>query len=139
MAENKTQPTKVSVNDYIDSLPDETKRTDARTLIKLIQRLSGEKPKMWGPSIVGFGNIHYKYESGREGDMPMAAFSPRKPAIVVYGMSNFPEAGELTSKVGKCKVHGSCMHIKRLADIDLEILGEMIVKSICAAREKYSG
>ncbi len=139
MAENKTKPTKVSVSDYIDALPDEAKRTDSKTLIKLIQRLTGEKPKMWGPAIVGFGNVHYEYESGRKGDTPVVAFSPRKPAIVVYGMNNFPEANELTAKLGKCKLHGSCLHIKRLADIDLQILETMIVKSMDAARQKHSG
>jgi hypothetical protein len=139
MAENKTKSTKVNVDDYVDALPEEAKRTDSKTLIKLMERLTGEKPKMWGPSIVGFGNVHYKYESGREGDMPIAAFSPRKPAIAVYGMNSFPEATGLMAQLGKCKLQGSCLHIKRLADIDLQILEAMIVKSIGATRQKYSG
>src|SRR5579875_4104642 len=137
MPENKTKPTKVSVSDYIKALPDEVKRTDSITLVNLMQRLTGEKPKMWGASIVGFGTIHYKYESGREGEMPITAFSPRKPAIVIYGMNSFPEARELTKMLGKCKLEGSCLHIKKLADVDLKILESMIVKSINAARQKY--
>lgn len=108
MAENKTTPTKVSVIDYVKALPDEVKRTDSKALVKLMQQLTGEKPRMWGSSIIGFGTIHYKYESGREGDMPITAFSPRKSAIVIYGMNNFPKAGELTKMLGKCKLEGSC-------------------------------
>jgi hypothetical protein len=77
MADNKTKPTKLSVAAYIDALTDETKRTDAKALVKLMQSATGEKPKMWGPSIIGFGSCHYTYESGREGDMPLAGFSPR--------------------------------------------------------------
>ena len=129
----------MSVSAYLDGLSDETKRADSRTLIKLMQQLTGEKPKMWWPSIVGFGNVRYQYESGREGDMPIAAFSPRKPAIVIYGMNNFPEANELAAKLGKCEIQGSCLYIKRLADIDLEILEGMIVKSMAATREKHPG
>ncbi len=139
MAENKTKPTSVSVSDYIEALPQEGKRADSKTLIKLMQRLTGEKPKMWGPSIVGFGSVHYEYESGREGDMPLVAFSPRKPAIVIYRMSNFPEANELTAKLGKCKLQGSCLHIKSLAGVDLKILETMILKSVSAAHQKSHG
>ena len=139
MAENKTKPTKVSISKYLDALPDEAKRADSKALIKLMQQLSGETPKLWGSSIIGFGSIHYKYESGREGDMPVAAFSPRKPAIVIYGMNNFPEAQGLAAKLGKCKLEGSCLHIKRLADIDLQILESMLVKSVSATRQKHSG
>lgn len=132
MAENKTKPTEVSVDEYIDALPDEVKRTDSKKIIALMQRLTGEAPKMWGPSIVGFGSFHYKYETGREGDMPITAFSPRKPAIIIYGMNSFPEAADLVGKLGKCKLEGSCLHIKNLADIDTKILKNMIAKSIAA-------
>src|SRR6202158_2315504 len=85
--ENKTKPTKVSVAAFIAALTDETKRRDAKALITLMQTASGEKPQMWGPSIIGFGSYHYKYESGREGDMPLIAFSPRKAATVLYGLT----------------------------------------------------
>ena len=87
MAENKTKPTKVSVAGFIAALPDEAKRADAKTLVKLMQAATGEKPAMWGPSIIGFGSVHYVYESGREGDMPLIGFSPRKPAMVIYGVA----------------------------------------------------
>ena len=139
MAENKTKPTNIRVSAFLDALPDETKRTDSKVLVKLMQRVTGEKPTMWGPSIVGFGAVHYKYETGREGDMPIAAFSPRKSGIVVYGMNNFPEANQLSAKLGKCKLQGSCLHIKRLVDIDLKLLENMIAKSMAATREQYPG
>src|ERR1035438_8731774 len=84
MADNKTKPTRTSVTSFIDALPDETRRTDARALVKLMRGATGEKPKMWGPSIIGFGSYHYKYDTGREGDAPLAAFSPRKAATVLY-------------------------------------------------------
>jgi len=86
MADNKTQPSKVSVTAFIEALPDPAKRSDAKLLIKLMQSATGEKPTMWGTSIIGFGSYHYKYESGREGDMPLIGFSPRKAATVLYGI-----------------------------------------------------
>jgi len=85
MAENKTKPTKISVAEFIDAITDKDRRADAKALVKLMQKAAGEKPKMWGPSIVGFGSHHYVYDSGREGDMPLIAFSPRKSATVLYG------------------------------------------------------
>jgi hypothetical protein len=137
MAENKTKPTSVSVTDYIDALPQESQRADSKTLLKLMQKVTGEKPKMWGPSIIGFGSIHYRYETGREGDMPLAAFSPRKSAIVIYRMNSFPEAKELTQQLGKCKLEGSCLHIKKLADIDLKQLEQLLRKSIAASASAH--
>ena len=92
MADNKTKPTKVSVAAFIDGLTDEAKRADAKALVKLMQGATGERAKMWGPSIIGFGSYHYTYESGREGDMPLAGFSPRKAATVVYGMTGFSDS-----------------------------------------------
>ena len=87
MAENKTKPTKLSVAAFIDAITDPTRRADAKALVKLMQSASGEKPKMWGSSIIGFGSYHYKYDSGREGDMPLIGFSPRKAATVLYNMA----------------------------------------------------
>src|ERR1035437_2214540 len=101
MAENKTKPTKLSVAAFIDALTDQTKRADAKALAKLMQKASGEKPKMWGPSIIGFGSSHYKYDSGREGDMPLIGFSPRKAASVLYGAIGFDGAEKLLAKLGK--------------------------------------
>ena len=97
MAGNKTKPTEVSVAAYIEAIADESKRADAKALVKLMQTASGEKPKMWGPSIIGFGSYHYKYESGREGDMPVIAFSPRKAATVLYGAIGFDGSEKTTS------------------------------------------
>ena len=137
MAENKTKPTTVSVREYIDALTDEKKRADAKTLVKLMQNVTGEKPKMWGPSIIGFGSYHYTYESGREGDMPLAGFSPRKAATVVYGMSGFKEAGELLPKLGKHTMGGGCLYIKKLADVDPKVLETLVTKSVAAKRAQY--
>src|SRR6476661_5345278 len=92
MAANKTRPAELSVAAFIDQLPDAPQRADAQALVKLLQSATGEKPKMWGPAIIGFGAYHYKYESGREGDMPLVAFSPRKAATVLYGVSSESEA-----------------------------------------------
>ena len=133
MPENKTKPTNVSVSGFIESL-DETRREDARSLVKLMQSATGEKPKMWGPSIVGFGSHHYKYDTGREGDIPLACFSPRKAGTVVYNMGAFGESDPLRAKLGKHKIDGSCLHIKKLADVDQAVLKAMIVKSVEAKR-----
>ena len=107
MADNKTKPTKVSVSVFIDALTDETKRADAKGLVKLMQSATGEKPTMWGPSIIGFGSYHYTYDSGREGDMPLAGFSPRKAATVVYGMTGFSDSEALRAKLGKHTTGGA--------------------------------
>src|SRR6202050_4053755 len=112
MADNKTKPTKLSVAAFIDALTDEAKRTDAKALVKLMQRAPGEKPKMWGPSIIGFGSYHYKYESGREGDMPLVGFSPRKPATVLYGLRGSSDAEALLAKLGKHTTGKGCVYIK---------------------------
>src|SRR5580693_9392999 len=95
MAENRTKPTKLSVAAFIEALADPTKRADAQALVKLMQSVAGEKPKMWGPSIIGFGSYHYRYESGREGDMPLIGFSPRKAATVLYNMLGFSDSAAL--------------------------------------------
>jgi Domain of unknown function (DU1801) len=133
MAENKTKATTVSVSAFIDGLSDENKRADAKTLVKLLQSAAGEKPKMWGPSIVGFGSYHYTYDTGREGDMPVVAFSPRKAATVLYGLS---EAEALLPKLGKHTRGKGCVYIKKLADVDQKVLKAMVVKSIAARRAR---
>jgi len=130
VADNKTKITEVSVKDFIDALPDETKRADAKTLVKLMRNASGEKPRMWGPSIVGFGSYHYKYDSGREGDMPLVGFSPRKAAIVLYGMRTASEDAGLIPKLGKHTSGKGCLYIKKLADINQAVLEKMIVQSV---------
>jgi hypothetical protein len=137
MPENKTKPTQVSVAAYIEAIPDEGKRADAKALVKLMQSATGEKAKMWGPSIVGFGSYHYRYETGREGDMPLACFSPRKSATVVYGMGGLDDAVELWGKLGKHKLSGSCLHIHKLADVNRQVLESLILKSVAARRAEH--
>ena len=132
MADNKTKPTKLSVAAFIEALPDQNKRADAKALIKLMQSATGEKPKMWGPSIVGFGNCHYVYESGRQGDMPLTGFSPRKAATVLYGLTGFGEAEALLVKLGKHTTGKGCLYIKKLADVDQRVLEALVAKSVAA-------
>jgi len=128
----------VNVAEYIAAIPDETKRSDSKALLKIMQSATGKKPKMWGPSIIGFGSYHYVYESGREGDMPMVAFSPRKPAIVFYGLTGSEGAEDLLAKLGKYTQGKGCLYIKKLADVDVKVLERMIVKAVAAARAKYA-
>jgi hypothetical protein len=137
MAENKTKPTKLSVAAFIDAITDQTRRADAKALVKLMQSAAGEKPKMWGPSIVGFGSYHYKYDSGREGDMPLISFSPRKAATVLYNMTGFSGSESLLAKLGKHTSGGACLYIKNLADVDQKVLEAMAVKSLAAMRARY--
>jgi hypothetical protein len=111
-------------------------QTDAKALVKVMQSAAGEKPKMWGPSIIGFGSYHYKYESGREGDMPVIAFSPRKAATVLYGMTRFSGAAALLAKLGKHTTGKGCLYIKKLADVDQRVLETLVVKSLAAKRAR---
>jgi len=137
MADNKTKPTRQSVRAFIDAIADETKRADARALVKLMQSATGEKPKMWGPSIIGFGSYHYTYDSGRGGDMPLAGFSPRKAATVVYGMTGFSESEVLLAKLGKHTTGGACLYIKKLADVDRKVLETLVLKSVASKRARH--
>lgn len=137
MAENKTKATKASVEEFIAAVPSERKRKDAETLLELFKELTGEEPRMWGPSIIGFGQYHYKYESGREGDMLLAGFSPRKTALTLYMMAGFERYDEYLSKLGKFKTGKSCLYINKLADVDMDVLSNMIVASMKAIKEKY--
>src|SRR5271163_1100368 len=134
MTENKTKATKVSVAGFIDAVADRSRRSDAKALVKLMQSAAGEKPKMWGPSIIGFGSHHYKYESGREGDMPLIGFSPRKAATVLYGMIGSDDCIALLPKLGKHTTGKGCLYIKKLADVDQQVLKAMAVKSVAATR-----
>lgn len=134
MAENKTKPTKLSVAAFINALTDPLRRADAKALTKLMQTAFGEKPRMWGPSIIGFGSCHYKYDSGREGDMPVIGFSPRKAATVLYGVIGSGEAKSLLAKLGRHSTGKGCLYIKKLTDVDTETLESLIVKSLAAKR-----
>jgi hypothetical protein len=137
MADNKTKPTKLSVAEFIDALKDQSKREDAKALVKLIQSATGEKPKMWGPSIIGFGSYHYTYDSGREGDMPLAGFSPRNAATVLYNVMGFSGSEVLLAKLGKHTTGKGCLYIKKLADVDPKVLEALVVKSVAATRARY--
>jgi len=136
MPGNKTKPTEQSVSAFIEALPDATKRADAKALVKLMQSAVGEKPKLWGPSIIGFGSCHYKYDSGREGDMPLIAFSPRKAATVLYSVTASSDAETLLAKLGKHTTGKGCLYIKKLEDVDQKVLESMIVKSLAAKRAR---
>src|SRR5580704_19054811 len=130
MTENKTKPTKLSVASFINRVADQSKRSDAKALVKLMQTAAGEKPKMWGPSIIGFGSYHYKYDSGREGDMPLIGFSPRKAAIVLYISKSFNEADTLLARLGKYTTGKGCLYIKKLADVDPKVLETLVARSL---------
>ena len=137
MTEPQALPTDQSVEDFISAVEPESKRDDARVVMKLMQKITGEKPVMWGPSIVGFGKYRYVYESGREGDWMLTGFSPRKQALTLYLMSGYDQMDALLKKLGKHKSSVSCLYVKRLSDIDLEVLEEMIRKSIEIVKKRY--
>ncbi len=141
MAKNKTQTTDASVEDFINTFADtEQKRKDSFELIKLMQDFTGYEPKMFGPSIVGFGNYHYKYDSGHEGDAPLVGFSPRKSAISLYvftGYLGHSEQEELLKDLGKFKMGKACIYVKKLTDIDLEVLKKLMGSTIEFLRMKF--
>lgn len=130
MAELKTKPNEASVLDFLNAVEDDKKREDSFKLLEMMKEITGESPKMWGPSIVGFGSYHYKYDSGREGDWFVAGFSPRKQSLTLYIMSGFRRYDELLAKLGK-HTHGkSCLYIKKLEDVDMSVLKEMVAQSV---------
>lgn len=137
MAEQKTKPTEQSVESFLDTIADESVRDDCASLIKLMKKVTGAKPKMWGASIVGFGQYHYKYESGHEGDSCLTGFSPRKQNISVYVMPGFTGQTDLLNKLGKHKAGKGCLYVKRLADVDVKVLEKMIDHSVKHLRDKY--
>ncbi|WJS94327.1 DUF1801 domain-containing protein [Flavobacterium johnsoniae] len=138
MAKNKTTETESSVIDFINAVEDDKKKNDAFELLKIIQETTGIEPKMWGPSIIGFGSYHYKYDSGHEGDAPLAGFSPRKAATTVYFYLPEKEREELLPKLGKHTSSKACIYIKKLTDIDIEILKKIILLSIEYTQNLYS-
>lgn len=130
MAELKTKPTQASVKEFLNQIPDKERRDDCFAVAKIMEEITGDKPKMWGPSIIGFGTWHYKYASGREGDWPVAAFSPRKKDLTVYLMVGFDKHTELMQKLGKHSHSKSCLYIKRLSDIHMPTLKKLIKLSV---------
>jgi len=137
MAENKTKSTEVSVLDYIAAIPEPARRTDAETLLRIMAKATGEEPKLWGPSIIGFGTHHYRYETGREGDTLIVGFSPRKPATVLYGLRSAADVEAMLEKLGKHTSGKGCVYIKKLADVDQKVLADLIRKSVIATRAKH--
>ena len=137
MAKNKTQETELSVNDFILKIEDETKRSDALTLLDILENVSGFKAKLWGPSIIGFGSYHYKYESGHEGDAPILAFSPRAAALTLYLSAGFEDREPLLAQLGKHKASKGCLYIKKLADIDMAVLENILINQIGYTNKTY--
>ncbi|MBZ4043796.1 DUF1801 domain-containing protein [Flavobacterium hibisci] len=137
MAKIKTTETDGNVIDFINTVAEDPKKNDAFELLKIMQEVTGFEPKMWGPGIIGFGNYHYKYESGHEGEAPLAAFSPRKDAISLYLSSSFENKEELLSEFGKHKAGKGCIYIKKLSDINTAILKQMISLSVDYLKKIY--
>ncbi len=140
MAENKnkTKPTRLSVEAFLNAITDSTRRTDAKALVKLMKNAAGESPQMWGPSIIGFGSYHYRYDSGREGDMPLVGFSPRKAATVLYNVICSSDSKAQLAKLGKHTTGKGCLYIKTLADVDQAVLASMIAKSVATMQARES-
>ena len=138
MAKNKTFETSKSVTSFIKALKDETKRSDSLKIIELMTDQTGFEPKMWGPSIIGFGSYHYKYESGREGDMPLIGFSPRSTAIVLYLSGNIEKREEMLQALGKHKTGKGCVYIKRVEDINIAVLKKMISGTVKQRKSRKS-
>lgn len=136
MAENKTKQTEESVERFISTIKDEQKKKDCFTIVKLMQKITKDKPKMWGSSIVGFGSYHYKYDSGHEGDTCIIGFSPRKQNLTLYVVSAFKGYESLMKNLGKHKVQGGCLYIKKLGDVDMKVLEEIITRSFTEKQRK---
>lgn len=134
MADLKTRQTGASVKAFLDAIEDPVKRADARKLAKMMRAATGRRARMWGTSIVGFGRYRYRYESGREGEWMLVGFSPRKQNISIYIMPGFDRFGSLLARLGNFKTGKSCLYVKRLDDVDEEVLGELIRESVAVMR-----
>jgi hypothetical protein len=137
MAENKTKPSDASVEDYIASRANAQQRTDCRELMALFKKVTRDSPRMWGPSIVGYGSYRYTYESGRTGEAPLAGFAIRGRELVVYLMAEGEEQRSLLSKLGKNKMGKACLYFKQLADLDRSTLEKLVVGSVAEIRRRY--
>ena len=140
MGELKTLENDGSVTDFIDAVPEDAKRQDSYKLLDMYKRVTGEQPRMWGASMIGFGKYHYKSErSTQEGDWPLAAFSPRKQNLTLYFMSGFDEfLAETLSRLGKHKTSKSCLYINKLADVDVAVLEETVRQGFKEAKQKLT-
>jgi len=137
MATLKTTPTEASVEAFLDAVEDDARREDCRTVLDLMQRVTGEPPQMWGASIIGFGSYHYVYESSREGDWFLTGFSPRKRSLTLYIMAGFSRYDELMERLGKHRTGKSCLYVNRLADIDLDVLEDLVRQSVAHMRKVH--
>jgi hypothetical protein len=138
MAEPKTKPTEQSVTDFLATIEDDQKRRDCFAILEMMREVTQCDPKMWGPTIVGFGAYHYRYESGREGEWPLTGFSPRKQNLTLYLMGDYEKHDDLMQKLGKHSIGKSCLYIKRLADVDLATLRELVQRSVDHTRQTHA-
>ena len=136
-ANNKTQPHDASVEKYIDSIDNKGRAEDARVLLEMMTEITGEPARMWGSSIIGFGEYHYEYESGREGDHMLTGFAPRKANMVVYIMPGFKPYQKLLDKLGKYKTGASCLYLGRLSGVDTKVLKRIVDRSVKDMKKKY--
>lgn len=137
MANNKTQPTDQNVAKFIDTIEPASKQSDALVLEQLFRGATGFRPKMWGPSIIGYGRYHYRYDSGREGSFLATGFSPRKARHSIYIMPGYADFGDILGRLGKHKMGKSCLYVNKLADIDLEVLAELIRAGLADLGQKW--
>ena len=137
MAENKTKKTGMSVTSFVKSIEPPQRRADAKKVAAMMRRATGKRARMWGSSIVGYGTYHYKYDSGREGDFMLTGYSPRKQALTVYIIPGFSKFAPLMKKLGKYKTGKVCLYIRRLSDVDENVLEKLIEGSVKAMRKKY--
>ena len=137
MADNKTKPTDASVRAYLDAIPDAARRQDCETIVAMMSRVTGAPPVLWGDSIVGFDSYHYKYASGREGDAPLAGFSSRKGDISIYLSCELPPTDALRERLGRHKMGKACLYVRRLDDVDQDVLEQMVAEAAAATRERY--
>jgi len=137
MSAPKTKPTKVSVESHIAAIANEEQRNDARSLVALMRKVTRQEPRMWGPSIVGFGSYHYKYASGHEGDSALAAFAVRGRDLVVYTEADFEGRDGLLAELGEHKTGKVCVYIRRLANVDLKVLEKLVARSVAETKCRY--
>ena len=138
MSERKTQKNDASVEGFLNRVENDKRREDSFAVLDLMEKITGDRPAMWGASIVGFGSYHYKYASGREGDMPLVSFSPRKQSMTLYIMDGFNNYNALLGKLGKYKTGKVCLYINKLEDVDQDVLGELVKQSVKAVSQIYS-
>ena len=137
MSTLKTQQNDADVEGFLAAVENDRRREDSFTVLELMKRITGEKPKMWGTSIIGFGSYHYRYASGREGEWPRIGFSPRKQSLTIYVMPGFASYDDLLARLGKHRTGKSCLYVNKLADVDMDVLEELIRGSLDTMREMY--